>query len=86
MALVYSGGSFREWSGRVVRIHTIDARKEVKDRIQWTGWHWLVRAWGRALRLYIMNPAIRLAIKAQLDFPIEVMQQLGYGLFVGRKA
>lgn len=70
---------------RVVRIHPVDPRQEVKDRIAWIGWRWLVRAWGRALRLYIMNPAVRKAIKSQFDFPLNVMQQLGYGLFVGRK-
>ncbi|HMN29762.1 MAG TPA: class I SAM-dependent methyltransferase [Caldilineaceae bacterium] len=70
---------------RVVRIHPVDPRQEVKDRIQWIGWRWMVRAWGRALRLYMTNPAVRQAIKEQLGFPLDVMQQMGYGLFVGRK-
>lgn len=70
---------------RVVRLHPVDPRQEVKDRIAWIGWRWLVRAWGRALRLYLMNPRMRQTIKAQFDFPLDVMQQLGYGLFVGQK-
>ena len=75
-----------ELQEQVVHIHFVDPRQEVKDRIEWIGWSWLVRAWGRALRLYIMNPGVRAAIKAQFDFPLEVMQQMGYGLFVGRKS
>ena len=70
---------------RVVKTHQIDARTEVKSRIQWIGWRWLLRAWGRALRLYITNPAIRQSIKKQFDVPPEVLQYLGYGLFVGKK-
>jgi arsenite methyltransferase len=70
---------------RVVRIHQTDPRKEIKDRMQWIGWRWAVRAWGRALRLYITNPAVRQSIKEMLDVPPEVFQYVGYGLFVGRK-
>lgn len=70
---------------RVVRTRQVDARTEVKSRIQWIGWQWLLRAWGRALRLYITNPAIRRSIKKQFDVPSEVFQYLGYGLFVGKK-
>ena len=70
---------------RVVRTRQVDARTEVKSRIQWIGWQWLLRAWGRALRLYITNPAIRQSIKEMFDVPSEVFQYAGYGLFVGRK-
>jgi arsenite methyltransferase len=70
---------------RVVKICQIDARQEIKDRMQWIGWRWLLRAWGRALRLYITNPAIRQSIKEMFDVPPEVYQSMGYGLFVGRK-
>jgi len=69
----------------VERIHQIDPRKEVKDRIQWVGWRWAVRAWGRLLRMYITNPAVRQSIKEMFDAPVEVMQQMGYGLFAGKK-
>jgi SAM-dependent methyltransferase len=70
---------------RVVKSCQVDARTEVKSRIQWIGWQWLLRAWGRALRLYITNPAIRQSIKEMFDVPSEVFQYAGYGLFVGRK-
>jgi SAM-dependent methyltransferase len=70
---------------RVVEPHQIDPGREVKSRIRWIGWRWLLRAWGRALRLYFTNPAIRQSIKAQFDVPTEVFRYLGYGLFTGRK-
>jgi ubiquinone/menaquinone biosynthesis C-methylase UbiE len=54
---------------RVVRIHEIDARAEIKSRLQWVGWRWVLRAWGRALRLYITNPTVRQSIKQQFDVP-----------------
>ena len=44
-----------------------------------------MRAWGRALRLYIMNPAIRQSMKDMFDVPPEVFQYAGYGLFAGKK-
>ena len=70
---------------RLVRTCQIDARTEVKRRIEWIGWRWLVRAWGRALRLVITNPAIRQSIKDQFDVPPKAFQILGHGLFVGKK-
>ncbi len=70
---------------RAVKICQVDARQEIKDRMQWIGWRWLLRAWGRALRLYITNPAIRQSIKNMFDVPPEVYQCMGYGLFAGRK-
>jgi arsenite methyltransferase len=70
---------------QVVRIHEVDARAEIKSRLQWVGWRWILRAWGRGLRLYITNPTIRQSIKEQFDVPTEVFQYAGYGLFVGKK-
>jgi len=70
---------------RVVRIHKIEPRTEVKDRIQWVGWRWALGAWARLLRLYITNPAVRQSIKEMFDAPLDVVQQMGYGLFAGSK-
>ncbi|HSG17833.1 MAG TPA: class I SAM-dependent methyltransferase [Anaerolineae bacterium] len=70
---------------RVIKTRRADPRTEVKSRIQWIGWQWLLKAWGRALRLYITNPAIRQSIKKQFDVPQEAFHYLGYGLFVGKK-
>ena len=70
---------------RVISSRQIDARAEVKGRIQWIGWRWIVRAWGRALRLYITNPAVRQSIKQQFDVPAEAFRYFGYALLVGQK-
>jgi ubiquinone/menaquinone biosynthesis C-methylase UbiE len=70
---------------RVVKVCQADSRTEVKSRIEWIGWRWLLGAWGRGLRLYITNPAIRQSIKEMFDVPSEVFQYAGYGLFTGRK-
>jgi arsenite methyltransferase len=70
---------------RVVKVCQVDARTEVKSRIRWIGWRWILGAWGRGLRLYITNPAVRQSIKGVFDVPPEVFQYAGYGLFVGRK-
>jgi arsenite methyltransferase len=70
---------------RVVKVCQVDARTEVKSRIRWIGWRWLLGAWGRGLRLYIKNPAVRQSIKEVFDVPPEVFQYAGYGLFAGRK-
>lgn len=70
---------------RVVRTHQLEARSEVKSRIQWIGYKWLLRAWGRALCLYLTNPATRQAIKEQFNVPAEIFKCLGYALLVGRK-
>jgi ubiquinone/menaquinone biosynthesis C-methylase UbiE len=70
---------------RVARINHVDASNEMKSRIQWIGWPWLLQAWGRALRLYITTPAIRQSIKATFDVPSQAFQYVGYGLFAGRK-
>jgi len=70
---------------RVVKMHQVDAGAEVKSRIEWIGWPWLLRAWGRGLRLYITNRALRRSIKEMFDVPAEVFQYMAYGLFVGKK-
>jgi len=70
---------------RVVRLYRADPRAEVKSRIQWVGWRWAVRAVGRLLRLYISQPAARQSLKEIFRTPRDVMEQMGYGLFAGKK-
>ena len=72
-------------SERVVRLHEIDARAEIKDRIRWVGLRWTLRAWGRLFRLYLMHPEIRQSLREMFDAPAGMLQQMGYGLFAGRK-
>jgi len=70
---------------RTIRIGRVEPRAEVRSRIRWIGLRWMLRAWGRALRLYLANPGMRQAIKNQFDVPMDVFEYAGYGLFVGRK-
>jgi arsenite methyltransferase len=70
---------------RVVRVRFVDPVGEVRSRISWVGWHWMLRAWGRALMLFLRDPSIRQSIKQQFDVPMDVFEYAGYGLFVGRK-
>ena len=71
---------------RVVQIRQVDPRAEIKSRMRWIGWPWMLRAWGRALRLYLKDPTMRQSIKQQFDVPMDVFRFAGYGLFVGKKA
>ncbi len=71
---------------RVVRLHQIDTRAEIRDRMQWVGWKWSLRGFGRLFRLYLTNPAARQFVREMFGAPsLETMQQIGYGLFVGKK-
>lgn len=45
----------------------------------------MLRAWGRAVKLYLRDASIRQSIKQQFDVPLDVFEYAGYGLFVGRK-
>ncbi len=78
------------WAGsglqdRVVRIKRVDPRAEIRDRIRWIGWPWLLRAWGRALRLSVRDPAMRQSFRQQFGVPTEAYRFCGYGLFTGQK-
>lgn len=78
------------WAGsglqdRAVQIRQVDQRAEIGSRIRWIGWPWLLRAWGRALRLSVTSPDVRRSIRQQFTVPPEVFDFAGYGLFTGRK-
>jgi hypothetical protein len=70
---------------KIVRLYPIVPSVEIKDRFGWVGWRWVLRAWGRLIRLYIMNPGVRHSLREMFDAPSDVMQQMGYGLLIGRK-
>jgi len=70
---------------RTVKTYTIDVKKEIKDRLQWVGRRWWLRAVGRLIRLYFTNPAARLAIKSQVKENSGAYLLMGYGLFTGKK-
>lgn len=69
---------------RVVQLHQIDPRAEIRGRIQWVGWQWALRAFVRLLQLYLTKPSVRQSIREQFGVGSE-MQQMGYGLFAGSK-
>jgi hypothetical protein len=70
---------------RVVKIHRIDARKELRGRMQLLGARWVLGGFGRLLRLYFKEPASRPFLKDMFNAPLETLEYMGYGLFVGQK-
>lgn len=70
---------------QVVKPCQLDPGAEIKSRIRWIGWRWILKAWGRALWMYMTNPAGRQLLKEMFDAPLAVMEQMGYGLFVGKR-
>jgi ubiquinone/menaquinone biosynthesis C-methylase UbiE len=70
---------------RVIRLHQINARHEIRDRLQWIGAWWTLQAFGRLLRLYLTQSAARQSLKAQFGSSTGSFKTMGYGIFVGRK-
>lgn len=70
---------------RVVRLYDIDPGREIRDRMQWVGRRWALRGFGRLARLYLTVPEVRQSLREQFRAPADAIQQMGYGLFVGRK-
>lgn len=70
---------------RVLKIHQIDARREIRGRLQWIGARWVLMAFGRLLRLYLTQPTARHSLKAQFGSSAGALDMMRYGIFVGRK-
>ena len=70
---------------RAVKICQIDGRQEIRGRLQWVGARWALKGFYRLFLLYFKNPAFRQSVKEMFDVPLDLLQQMGYGLFVGRK-
>lgn len=70
---------------RVIRFYPVDAAAELKSRVEWIGRKWLLRAWGRGLRLMIIKPPVRKSIRAMFSVPPEAARRLGFVLLVGKK-
>jgi ubiquinone/menaquinone biosynthesis C-methylase UbiE len=70
---------------RTIRVHPLSAKQEVRDRIRWIGWRSILPAWGRVIKLVLTRPRAREALKEQMDAPTELIDQMRYGLFAGRK-
>ena len=70
---------------RTIEAFSLEAKQEVRDRIGWVGCRSVLPAWGRLIKLLLSNPRARDAIKQQFGTPAEMINAMGYGLFVGRK-
>lgn len=66
-------------------VASIGLRDEVLSRIQWVGWRWALRAYGRLIRLLREHPESRQAIRDQFRAPSGVVKMMGYTLVTGRK-
>ncbi len=83
-----------EWQGlwaasglvdRTSEVASIGLRDEVLSRIQWVGWRWALRAYGRLIRLLREHPESRQAIRDQFRAPSGVVRLMGFALMTGRK-
>ncbi len=70
---------------RIVQPQAIDARQEVRDRIQWIGVRWSLEAVGRLLYLFVTQPNARKSVAEQYGATSDTLGKLGYALFAGRK-
>ncbi len=86
--------TFNEWqklwnlfalNEKTIKTYDIDLKKETKDRIQWVGRRWIIRAWGRLIKLYLSNPLARQAINSQTKETTKSYKSMGFGLFTGQK-
>jgi SAM-dependent methyltransferase len=70
---------------RTAVVASIGLGDEVLSRIQWVGWRWALRAYGRLFRLLGEHPESRQAIRDQFRAPSGVVKLMGYALVTGRK-
>jgi hypothetical protein len=70
---------------QVIQTYSLEAKREVRDRIDWIGWRYILSAWGRIFKMLFKDRSSIEAIKKQFETPAELINALRYGLFVGRK-
>jgi len=71
---------------RTVSLRQVETGAEIRDRLGWVGRRWALRGFGRMLRLFFTSPDLRRSIKKFFGgTSLDAMQEIGYGLFVGRK-
>jgi ubiquinone/menaquinone biosynthesis C-methylase UbiE len=70
---------------RIMRTYAIDARQEIRSRMQWLGARWVLKAFARLFYLYLTRPDARSSIKEQFGSGSGSLEMMEYGLFVGRK-
>lgn len=69
----------------VARTHKVTALSDTLSQIRRLGLAGLATAWYRAFRLYISRPGYREFVKEGLSQPKEIVEYMGYGVYVGRK-
>ena len=69
----------------VMQTYSIDARHEVRDRIQCIGVRWSLEAFARLVYFFVTQPAARASVREQYGSTAHVLGKLGYALFAGRK-
>ena len=73
-------------SDRAMRFRQVKTGAEIKDRLGWVGRRWALRGLGRMLRLFFTRPDLRQSIrKFSGGTSLDTMQEIGYGLFIGKK-
>lgn len=70
---------------RVIQTYSIDARQEVRDRIQWIGMRWSLEALARLVYWYLTQPNVRTSLREQFGSTADLIAKLEYALFIGKK-
>jgi ubiquinone/menaquinone biosynthesis C-methylase UbiE len=65
--------------------YDLDVKEEVRTRLAWIGWRWLLPAWGRAIRIAVTDPAARRALREQMSYPPSLAALMVYVLTAGRR-
>lgn len=78
------------WQGsgladQAFELHDLDLKEEMRSRLRWIGWRWLLPAWGRAARIALTDAAARRALREQLSYPPSMVTRMGYVLSTGRR-
>ncbi|MBC8248412.1 MAG: methyltransferase domain-containing protein [Anaerolineales bacterium] len=69
----------------VARIHETDARSESSNFLRRYGLGELLRISSRSLSRYLRSPAYRKIAKEAANVPKNLLEYMGYGIYVGRK-
>jgi arsenite methyltransferase len=64
----------------------INFKTEFRGTIRRYGMGYVLKVWGRTLRLYLSSPETRNLMKGTAPLPANLLDYLGFGLYVGRKA
>ncbi len=70
---------------KTIKTYEINLQRETRDRVQWVGRRWLLRARGRLIKLYFSNPLARRTINSQTKETTQSYKSMGFGLFSGQK-